>query len=104
MWEQIRINRRNSMILLIAMAILLLSIGGVIGYAWMGPQAAAPGMLIAAVVWLIMTFVSFSAGDQILLASSGAVEVTEDVHPMLFNIVVVDTKPTALTKGCHHTE
>lgn len=87
MWEQIRINRRNSVILLIAMAILLLAIGGIIGYAWMGPQALAPGMLIAAVIWLVMTLVSFSAGDQILLASSGAIEVTEDVHPMLFNIV-----------------
>lgn len=87
MWEQIRINRRNSVILLIAMAALLLSIGGVIGYAWAGPQAAMPGMLIAAIVWLVMTLVSFSAGDQILLASSGAIEVTEDVHPMLFNIV-----------------
>ncbi|MEN6309009.1 MAG: M48 family metallopeptidase, partial [Anaerohalosphaeraceae bacterium] len=28
-----------------------------------------------------------SSGDQILLASSGAVEVTPEVHPMLFNIV-----------------
>lgn len=87
MWQQIHINRRNSLILLIAMAFLLLSIGGVIGYAWIGPQAAMPGMLIAAVIWLVMTLVSFSAGDQILLASSGAIEVTEDVHPILFNIV-----------------
>lgn len=87
MWEQIRINKRNSMILLTAMAGLLLGLGGVLGWAFVGPQGVGVGILIAGGVWLLLTLISFSSGDQILLASSGAVEVTPEVHPMLFNIV-----------------
>ena len=34
-----------------------------------------------------MMAISLSSGDQILLASSKAVKVTPDVHPMLFNVV-----------------
>jgi heat shock protein HtpX len=82
MWEQIRINKRNSIVLLMSMAMVLFALG-----AWIGPQGAGMGLLIAASVWLVMTLISFSSGDQILLASSGAVEVTSEVHPMLFNIV-----------------
>jgi len=87
MWEQIRINKRNSMILLTVMAGLLLGLGGLLGYAFIGPQGVGIGILIAGGVWLLLTLISFSSGDQILLASSGAVEVTPEVHPMLFNIV-----------------
>jgi heat shock protein HtpX len=87
MWEQIRVNKRNSILLLFSMASVLLTLGAIIGYTWLGPQGAGPGLLIALAVWLILTLVSFSSGDQILLASSGAVEVTPEVHPMLFNIV-----------------
>ncbi|MBM4103251.1 MAG: M48 family metallopeptidase [Planctomycetes bacterium] len=87
MWELIRVNKRNSVLLLFSMASVLLTLGAIIGYTWMGPQGAGPGLLIALAVWLILTLVSFSSGDQILLASSGAVEVTPEVHPMLFNVV-----------------
>jgi heat shock protein HtpX len=87
MWEQIHINKRNSILLLAAMAIVLLALGAVFGYAWKGSHGAGGGLIIAAIVWLVMTFISFAAGDKILLASSGAVEVTPEVHPMLFNIV-----------------
>jgi heat shock protein HtpX len=88
MWEQIRINKRNSILLLAAMAIVLLALGAVFGTVLAGPQKGTGlGLLIAAIVWLVMTLISFMAGDRILLASSGAVEVTPEVHPMLFNIV-----------------
>jgi heat shock protein HtpX len=87
MWEQIHINKRNSVLLLFSMVSVLLALGAVIGYVWMGPPGLSAGLLIALVIWLILTLISFSAGDQILLASSGAIEVTSDVHPMLFNVV-----------------
>jgi heat shock protein HtpX len=87
MWEQIRINKRNSILLLAAMALLLLTLGAVFGTVWAGRPGTGFGLLIAAIIWLVMTFISFTAGDKILLASSGAVEVTPEVHPMLFNVV-----------------
>jgi len=52
-----------------------------------GPQGGFFGIIIATVVWLVLALVSFSAGDQILLAASRAQPVTHDVHPQLFNIV-----------------
>ena len=87
MWELIRVNKRNSILLLGAMGSVLLLLGFIIGGAFAVPQAGWIGMLIATIVWLVMMAISLSSGDQILLASSKAVKVTPDVHPMLFNVV-----------------
>ena len=87
MWEQIRANKRNSIFLLGIMAVCLAVLGFVLGLAFGGPNGGFFGLIIATVVWLIMTLVSFSSGDQILLAASKATRVTHDVHPQLFNVV-----------------
>jgi len=87
MWELIRVNKRNSVLLLGAMGSVLLLLGFVIGMLFGGTPAGWIGMAIATILWLVMTAVSLSSGDQILLASSKAVPVTPDVHPMLFNVV-----------------
>ncbi|MHC5083002.1 MAG: M48 family metallopeptidase [Planctomycetota bacterium] len=75
------------MLLLGAMGSVLLTLGFVIGMLFGGIQAGWIGMAIAGIIWAVMTMVSLSSGDQILLASSKAVKVTHDVHPMLFNVV-----------------
>ena len=87
MWEQIRANKRNSILLLTLMALCLMLIGFVIGIAFAGPNGGWFGLIIATAIWIILTIVSFSSGDQILLSASHAVPVTYDVHPQLFNIV-----------------
>lgn len=87
MWELIRTNRRNSILLMALMAGVLLSLGLVIGMAVMGRDGGLFGIAIAAGIWLVLALVSFSSGDQILLAASGARPVTHDVHPQLFNVV-----------------
>lgn len=87
MWELIRVNKRNSILLLLAMALCLLLLGSVIGMAFFPPNGWFFGLIIATVIWLILTAVSFSKGDQIFLAASKAKPVTHKVHPQLFNIV-----------------
>jgi heat shock protein HtpX len=87
MWELIQTNKRNSILLMVLMAVVLLALGFVIGMAVMGPDGGLFGLAIAAAIWLILALVSFSSGDQILLAASGAKQVTHDVHPQLFNVV-----------------
>ncbi|MHC4123828.1 MAG: M48 family metallopeptidase [Planctomycetota bacterium] len=87
MWELIRANKRNSIILMAIMAVCLLVLGFIIGTVFFGPDAGFFGIIIAAAIWLILTLISFSGGDQILLASSKAKKVTHDVHPQLFNVV-----------------
>ena len=69
------------------MAAVLIGLGFVIGLVFFGPNGGFFGLIIATAIWLILTMVSFSSGDQILLASSRARPVTHDVHPQLFNVV-----------------
>ncbi|MFH1616292.1 MAG: M48 family metallopeptidase [Planctomycetota bacterium] len=107
MWELIRINKRNSILLMLAMAIVLLTLGYLIGAAIFGvhtkmamqrhgtvhpPHSGISpggmiGIAIAAILWMILALISFTSGDQIFLATSGAKQVTKDVHPQLFNVV-----------------
>ncbi|MGA2323173.1 MAG: M48 family metallopeptidase [Sedimentisphaerales bacterium] len=87
MWELIRINKRNSVLLLMLMAVCLLGLGAVIGMAIRGPDGGMLGLMIATGIWVVLTLISFSSGDQILLAASNATAVTHDVHPQLFNVV-----------------
>jgi len=87
MWELIRANKRNSIILMSLMAAALLLLGFIIGLAFFGPNGGFIGLIIATAIWIILTLISFSGGDQILLASSKAKPVTHDVHPQLFNVV-----------------
>ena len=87
MWELIRINKRNSVLLLMLMAVCLLGLGAVIGMAIRGPDGGMLGLMIATGIWVVLTVISFSSGDQILLAASNATAVTHDVHPQLFNVV-----------------
>ncbi|MHC4194390.1 MAG: M48 family metallopeptidase, partial [Planctomycetota bacterium] len=87
MWELIRANKRDSIILMSLMAVVLIALGFVIGTAFIGPNGGFIGLIIATAIWLLLTIISFSGGDQILLASSNAKPVTHDVHPQLFNVV-----------------
>jgi heat shock protein HtpX len=87
MWELIRANKRNSIILMVLMAATLLLLGYIIGIAYAGQQAGFIGLIVATVIWLILAMVSFSSGDQILLSASKAVPVIHAEHPQLFNIV-----------------
>ena len=87
MWELIRANKRNSIVLMALMAAVLLLLGFIIGIVFFGPDAGFYGLIIAPGVWLILLMVSFAGGDQILLTSSRAKPVTHDVHPQLFNVV-----------------
>jgi len=69
------------------MAAVLILLGFIIGSVFFGQKGSFLGIIIAAAIWLILTMISFSSGDQIFLASSGAKRVTHEVHPQLFNVV-----------------
>jgi len=72
---------------MVLMAVVLLLLGFFIGLGFFGQQGGFFGLLIALTIWLILTLISFSQGDAILLAASKAKPVTHDVHPQLFNVV-----------------
>lgn len=86
MWEQIRANRRKSVSLVILMAALLLALGFVIGESAQ-PGAGFIGLAAAGGLWVILSIVAYYRGGDILLAVSGAREISHDDHPQLFNVV-----------------
>jgi len=87
MWELIRANKRKSVSLFITMGLVLLLLGYVVGSAYYSDGGGVFGVVIALIIWGILSLVSYTSGSKILLAVSGAKEVTKDVHPQLFNIV-----------------
>jgi heat shock protein HtpX len=87
-YNQISANRRNSLLLAIAVMALFGVLGFAIGYAIAGSTSGAIG--IAAFALIIGGFAavgSYFAGDSIVLSVSGAKEVDEASAPQLLNVV-----------------
>jgi heat shock protein HtpX len=88
MYEQIRRNRRASWLLMGLVVTLLAALGFVIGAAVVGGTSGGLGLLgvfgIAAIAWSILGYYS---GDKMVLAVSGAHQVTHEEEPQLFNVV-----------------
>jgi len=84
MWEQIRSNQIRSAVLVTLMALILLLVGFFIGLALGSPIA---GLIIAFIIWGIMTLVAFFQGDSILLSVSGAKKTSRADNPQLYNVV-----------------
>jgi heat shock protein HtpX len=85
MWQQIRANQWRSVVLTAGMAIILLLIGYLVGFYFF--DNAILGLIIALLVWGIMSLLAFFQGDSILLGLSKARKITRDDNPRLYNIV-----------------
>jgi heat shock protein HtpX len=87
-YDQIGANRRNSVLLALAVIVILGALGLFIGWAVTGdPSAALPSMAGAIVIGLAASLISYYLGDSLVLSVSGAKEVTAQTHPQLFNVV-----------------
>jgi heat shock protein HtpX len=87
-YDQIGANRRNSVLLAVAVTAILGVLGLLIGWALTGdPRAAIPSTLIAIGLGLVASLVSYFMGDSIVLGVSGAKEVDERTQPELLNVV-----------------
>lgn len=87
-FREIDRNRRNSILLVTIVIVLLGALGGLIGYATGFGWA---GVVIAVVIAGLMSIGSYFAGDALVLASSGAQEVDTaappDGYKQLVNVV-----------------
>lgn len=87
-YREIARNRRNSWILVFVVAMVLAALGAAIGYA---SGFGWGGVVIALIVAVGMSIGSYFAGDQLVLASSGAkpVDVASppDQYTQLVNVV-----------------
>jgi heat shock protein HtpX len=87
-YSQIGANKRNSALLALLVVLLLGALGLFIGWGVTGdPRAAIPSTGIAIAVGLIASLVSYYLGDSIVLATSGAKEVSAQEMPQLVNVV-----------------
>jgi len=87
-YDQIAANRRNSVLLALFVVLLLGALGFSIGYAITGDPLGAIGATgIAVALGVVMSLGSYFAGDQLVLAASGAKLVDEAAAPQLMNVV-----------------
>ena len=81
-------NRRNSVVLIGLVTLLLAALGFAIGYGTTGAVAGAFGVTTGAIVLAMLLSVgSYFAGDKLVLATSGAREVSQQSAPQLMNVV-----------------
>ncbi len=66
------------------MGALLILIGYFLGAAF---DSAVAGLVIAILVWVILSLVAYFQGDSILLSMSRAKKIKRDDHPRLYNVV-----------------
>jgi heat shock protein HtpX len=95
MWEQIRSNRIRSAVLVAGMALILLFLGFFIGLA-IGSWVV--GLVIALLVWGIMTLIAFFQGDSIILSMAHAKKITPADNQRLFDVVEEMKIASALEK------
>jgi heat shock protein HtpX len=81
-------NRRSSIILVLIVTAILGVLGFAIGYGTTGYVEGAFGVTTGAIVLAMLLSVgSYFAGDKLVLATSGAREVTQEAAPQLMNVV-----------------
>jgi heat shock protein HtpX len=85
MWEQIRSNQVRSVVLIALIAGLLLAVGYFLGLYFF--DSAVGGLVIALVVWAIMSLIAYFQGDSILLGMAKAKKIGPDDAPRLYNVV-----------------
>ncbi len=86
MWELVRANQRRAAILVAVLAGLLLAVGYALGEL-AGEGGGFLGIALAGLVWIVLTLISYFAGDRIVLAASRARRIRKEDHPVLWNVV-----------------
>jgi len=86
LWEAAARNRRNSVLLMVAVVLLATGLGWLFTEViW--PGAGVYGPIVTGGIALVLAFVAFSAGDSIVLAASRARRIEKKDAPQLWNVV-----------------
>ena len=87
-YAQIGQNRRDSVLLVLVVAVVLAALGFAIGYGVSGSLDAASFVLLGAIVLaVILSAGSYFGGDALVLGASQAHEVTAEQAPELYDVV-----------------
>ncbi|MBI5076828.1 M48 family metallopeptidase [Candidatus Falkowbacteria bacterium] len=87
MYNQIASNKRKSVLLIFIFIIILVGVG--YAYDWFYGSAQTPyvGIIMALVISLLMTSISYFAGDKIALFASGAKKISKEDNRYIYNLV-----------------
>ncbi|MFN8521166.1 MAG: zinc metalloprotease HtpX [Chloroflexota bacterium] len=86
--QQIAQNKRRSWLLVIILTLILVALGALVGYAFIGTTGGAVAAVVFAIVLsAILSAGAFFSGDSLVLAASQARQVTQDQAPQLMNVV-----------------
>jgi heat shock protein HtpX len=87
-YGQIAANKRNSFLLAVGLVFILAALGLTIGYGLTGTLSGGVTATVGAIaLGIVISLVSYFQGDTLVLAASGAREVTAEEQPQLFNVV-----------------
>ena len=115
-YQQISANRRQSIVLVFILTALLAVFGFVIGFALSGVwQGGIVALILAVLLSLGLSSLSYYSGDSLVLSVSGAREINQQAAPQLMNVVqelaiaanipmpkvyiISDTAPNAFATG-----
>jgi len=91
MYELIAANKRNSVLLIIVMILLVAGLAAVMGYATGGAEYGAPQALLFGAIAFLMAgigaLISYFSGTQIIMAVSGAQPADPERERQLHNVV-----------------
>ncbi|MFC1750365.1 zinc metalloprotease HtpX [Pseudomonadota bacterium] len=85
MFQEIRSNKTKSYFLIFVFIILVLIVGAVIGYAWVGNIYF--GLIVSFIIGFIYTIIAWNSGKKMLMGISGAKKVSKQNYPHLFHSV-----------------
>ncbi|WP_047865956.1 M48 family metallopeptidase [Rubrobacter aplysinae] len=86
--DRIAQNRRNSLLLIVSFLALVVVLGYIIGFAWTGdPAGALFGLALAIVAGTVSGLITYFGGARMVLATSGAKEVSREEAPVLHNVI-----------------
>jgi heat shock protein HtpX len=85
MYKQIDSNKRKSFLLMLGFILVIVGLGWVWGYYY--GEGGYFITILAAIFAMLMTSVSFFAGDKIALAQSGAHEIKQGDNPYVWRMV-----------------
>ncbi|GAC1410250.1 MAG: zinc metalloprotease HtpX [Actinomycetota bacterium] len=84
MFEEISSNRRRSVLIIVVFVLFVTAMGFVFGQLF---RAGPFGLILALAIALIMSLISYTQGDKMVLAISRARAVTPEEEPRLHNLI-----------------
>ena len=86
LFEQIEQNKRKTVVLMIGFFLLVLIIGGVVGY--LNFNSAVNGVIMSAVIALIYMFIMVANSTKVVMKLNKGHEITQKKdYPLLWNVV-----------------